>query len=405
MINQNFVQVFDSSSKEIETKSSVPGQFKTVLPLPHYNIFIAFADGHWLLFDYIKNKLINESVVEGDPSKFLTLIKAPKALDEENIVYVNCSAFKLRCLNPKTGQSQAQWDFNVPTEEALPIEDRSDDSKVSKAYASLEIEVLTKSRIVGVLEKKENNEYLVTAFKEGESKRLVQLSRDSGGKILKLRNGNKENTFILYKVSQSDTIQLLVLDINDAESGLKSVDLNAPFSCTIVNLFPWKDNSIIIFGNSTNGSPVQVIHKLSSEDEDATTFEEINCSYLGGKTIVTSVLHADEGKDRVILKETGFGDCAINVWNTYLKQNEFARKQEKSRDCVASTDGSYFIEFERNVRVKTNKVGLTFSRLVTKKMLLLFVMKYAQIHNKSFMAVHGRVDILIDVARMLAQEY
>lgn len=395
--------VFYSSIKRIKTKSKEINRLKSVLPLPNYHVFIAFADGHWVLHDTLKDQLIKEGVVQGDASKYLVLIKSPKALDKNTIIYTNCSMFKLQALNPYTGEHDQNWQQDAPTLEGLPEADRTNESKVDKAYTGFEIEVLRKSRVVGVQERKENTQgffdYFITVYAEGQKERLLQVTHNAQGKQMKFKNGNDEDTFIFYSTTQYESFQICVLNINEREKGLQNVTINTRMDCTLFNLYPWGDKTIALFGNpDANGTPLQVIHKLGTDKVDIITMD---CHYQNKKTILNNVLAADPVKKRVLLKESS-NPPTVAVWNSAYNRVEFAREQPNTRDCAGSLDGTYFVEFDRNLRGEKEETKITVNRLVSKKMFILHFMKHAKLPSgRTFMEFHGSSDILKDVAGMI----
>ena len=395
--------VFYSSLKSVKTSSTASGPYKSVIPLPNYQVFFAFADGHWVLFDCLADKAIKEGVIKGDASKHLTLFRSPKALDEKTILYANSSLFKLQALNPFTGEHDSKWEFDAPTFEGLPEADRTNDQKVDRAYVGLEIQVLKKSRVAGILERKENSQgffdFLISAYQEGKTGRLLQLSHNTQGKPMKFASGNDEDTFIFYPTTQYENFQIYVLDINQKDKGLQSVTINTKMECTLFNLYPWSDNSIVLYGNpDEGGTPYQVTFKLGSDKID---IEKMNCNRYGKPTLLSSVLSADPTKKRVLLKESNADHgCSVAVWNSGMNKVEFAREQPTTKDAVSSYDGTYFVEFDGSFKGDKESVKFTVNRLVSKKMFLLHFMKHAKLNDKPLIEIHGKIDVLRDVASM-----
>ena len=362
--------VFYPSIKSLKINSPSNNCYKTLISLPNYQVFFGFSDGHWILFDCLTDKAIKKGIIRGDASKYLTLFKSPKALDKKTILYVNSSLFKLQAFNLFSGEHDSKWEFDAPTFEGLPEADRTNDTKVDRAYVGLEIQVLKKSRIAGILERKENSQgffdFLISAYQEGKSERLLQLNHNTQGKQMKFASGNDENIFIFYPTTQFENFQIYILDVIEKDKGLQSVVVNTKMECTLLNAFPWSDNSIILFGNpDEGGTPYQVTFKLGSDKVD---IEKMNCNRYGEPGLLESVLSADPTKKRVLLKESNTGHgCSVAVWNNALNKVEFAREQPTTKNAMSSYDGTYFVELDGSFNRQNNYVKFTVNRSVSKK--------------------------------------
>eukprot|EP00331_Platyophrya_macrostoma_P002652 CAMPEP_0176424616 /NCGR_PEP_ID=MMETSP0127-20121128/10930_1 /TAXON_ID=938130 /ORGANISM="Platyophrya macrostoma, Strain WH" /LENGTH=401 /DNA_ID=CAMNT_0017805681 /DNA_START=58 /DNA_END=1263 /DNA_ORIENTATION=+ len=395
--------VFYSSLKTLNTQSAKPGPYKSVIPFPNYHVFFAFADGNWSLFDCVADKTVKEGVIKGDATKQLTLFRCPRAFDEKTVIYVNASLFKLQGMNPYTGELDSQWEFDAPTFEGLPEASRTNDQQVDRALVGLDVQLLKKSKIVGVLERKENSQgffdFLISAYQGGKKDRLLQLNHNAQGKPMKFAPGNQEDTFIFYPTTQFEGFQAYILNVNEKDKGLQSVTVNAKMECTFLNLFPWSDNSVVLFGNpDEGGTPYQVHYKIGSDNVDVV---KMNCNRYSKPDILSNVLAVDPTKNRVLLKESNADHgCSVAVWNSALNKVEFAREQPNTKDAVSSYDGSYFVEFDGAFKAEKGTVKFTFNRLVSKKMFLLHFMKQAKLNDKPLIEIHGKIDVLRDVANM-----
>lgn len=395
--------VFYSNKKSFKTSSNVVGQSKAVVPLNDFHVFFGFADGHWVLYDSLNDKKLKEGKIDGDPSKHLTLFKSPRALDEKTIMYTNSSLFKLQALNPYTGEHISAWEHDVPTEESLLKTYRSNEKIVDNAYVSFDLQVLKKSRMVGVLERKEgtqsNSEFLISVFGENSLSRILQVNHQSQGTQMKLSNGNDENLFVYYPtVQSSDSFEFYLLNVNEKQKGLIQMKIPKKLESTICGAFPWGKNQITFFGNPDEGGiPNQFVYNLESNDLEVIPMK---CNTYNNPTILRSVMFVDPGNSRVLLKEMSRRGSAIGVWSSALNKMQFAREQEAAKDAVGSYNGTYFVEYDGNQKGETSTMQFIVSRLVTKKLFLLHFMRHAVYNNKPLINIHGRVDVLRDVANM-----
>jgi hypothetical protein len=396
--------VFYSSSKTVKIPPTVDSPYKSVIPLANHKVFFGFPSGHWILYDAAKEQAIKEGQIKGDSSTHLTLFRSPKALDNKTIIFSNASLFKLQALNPETGELDPTWEFDAPTFEGLPQDVRSNETKVDSAYSKFELHLLTETKIVGVLERKENaqgvEDFLVTAYQHGKKDRLVQVSLPTQNKPMSFANGNDKDTFILYPITQYENFSIYVLNVNKPDQGLQTVTVNTKIEAALYYLFPWTDNSIVLFGNpDEGGTPYMVTHKLGSDKVD---IQKMKCNRYDATTLLDNVLAADPAKNRVLLKDNnGPHGCAVAVWNAAVDRVEFSREQNTRVNAVSSTDGTYFVEFEGDFQNKEKEaITFTFNRLVSKKMFLLHFMKQATFKGKPLIEIHGKIDVLRDVASM-----
>lgn len=396
--------VFYSSSKTVKIPQGSDSPYKSVVPLPQHRVWFGFPNGHWILYDAVKEAVTKDGQIKGASDKHLTLFRSPKALDDKTIIYSDPNLFKLQALNTETGEFDKTWEFDAPTFEGLPESVRNNDTKVDSHYCQFELHLLTKTKIAGILERKENAQgvldFLVTAYQHGKKDRLVQASLATQSKPMSFANGNETDTFILYPQTQYENLSLYVLNVNKPDQGLQSVTINTKMDCTLYYLFPWKNNSIVMFGNpDEGGTPYMVTHELGS---DKAEINKMKCNRHEDTTILDNVLAADPVKNRVLLKDNNgkFG-CSVAVWNAALDKVEFSREQPTRVNAVSSTDGTYFVEFEGDFLMKPKEaITFTFNRLVSKKMFLLHFMKQAKFKGKPLIEIHGKIDVLRDVASM-----
>mmetsp|Transcript_34699 Transcript_34699/g.40575 ORF Transcript_34699/g.40575 Transcript_34699/m.40575 type:complete len:403 (+) Transcript_34699:43-1251(+) len=396
--------VFYSSLKTVKIPVGSDSPYKSIIALPNYNVFFGFPNGNWVLFDANAEKVVKDGALKGDYSKHLTLFRTPKAVDEKTILFANAADFKLQALNPITGEYDAGWQFDVPTLEGLPEEHRKNDTKVDVAFCHLEIHVLKSTKIVGVLERKENAQgvldFLISAFQHGKKERLLQVSLANQNKSMRFAPANDKDTFVLFPETQFDTFTYYILNVNNAGEGLKQVTVNTKMDCTLSYLFPWKgENTVVFFGNpDEGGTPYQVTHKLGSDSCDIV---KMNCHIKEPFTILDNVMAADPEKGSVLLKDNNYKGNSVTVWNSTLNRVEFSREQPNRVNAISATDGSYFIEFQGSYEPEKNEsIQFSFNRLVSKKMFLLHFLKQAKFQNKPLIDIHGKIDVLRDVASM-----
>jgi hypothetical protein len=396
--------VFYSSSKTVKIPPGADSPYKSVIPLANHRVFFGFPAGHWILYDASKEETVKDGQIKGDASKELTLFRSPKALDNKTIIFSNPSLFKLQALNPETGELDPSWEFDAPTFEGLPEAVRSNETKVDSAYSKFELHLLTETKIVGILERKENaqgnEDFLVTAYQHGKKDRVVQVSLATQNKPMSFTNGNNKDTFILYPQTQFENFSIYVLNVNETEKGLQAVTVNTKIDSVLNFLFPWSDNSIILFGNpDEGGTPYKVTYKLGSDSVD---IQKMKANRHVETTLLDTVLAADPAKNRVLLKDNnGTYGSSVAVWNAALDRVEFSREQQVRVNAVSSTDGTYFVEFEGDFLNKEKEaITFTFNRLVSKKMFLLHFMKQAKFKGKALIEIHGKIDVLRDVASM-----
>jgi len=243
-------------------------------------------------------------------------------------------------------------------------------------------------------------DFLITAYQHGTKERIVQVSLPTQNKPMNFCNANDTDTFVLYPATQYEDFQLWVLNVNEKDKGLQQFNIKTPMNCTLYYMFPWTDKTVIFFGNpDEGGTPFQVIHKIGS---DAVDIVKMKCNRHEPTTILDNILAADSVKKRVLLKDNNgkFG-CSVAVWNSIHDKVEFSREQPTRVNAVSSTDGTYFVEFEGDFSNKEKEaIPFTFNRLVSKKMFLLHFMKQAKFKGRPLIEIHGKIDVLRDVASM-----
>ena len=391
--------IFYSSIKEFKTQSTTINSTKSIVPFSNFHIFVGFSDGYWVLFDSLANKIINEGKISGDPNKCLTLFHSVRALDENTIIFVNADHCQLSALNPYTGELHKKWKHKVPTIEALPKEKRSDVQKVDKAFAGLDIQVLKKSQKVGVLETvptvNGENQYLVTVFNEDKLECQLKYSNLERNPM-RLRPGDDENIFILYSLKPREG-KLYMLDTREKFEEFRIFNIE-PAPGIYFALYPWGEGEIVLFGNpDRGGKPSQIVYNFFHRES---TVIPMNCYNEG--TTLKSVFSADPVRKRALLMESNKDGVYLSIWNASFNRVEFAREAEYAKQIVSSTSNEYFVEYNNNQVQKATTMKLVVSRLVTKKMFFIHLMKHAIYNNKRLIEVHGKADVLRDVANMLS---
>ena len=401
--------IFYPTKKTIKTKYTAFIKYKYLIPLKNFHVWVFFSDGHWIFYDCSKNELINEGKVEGDTSKLIDVVKSPRAIDEERIIYAHCTNFKLECLDPYTGKLDTTWTGDAPTFEALPQPDRTNETKINDAYNDLEIEVLNKSKLVGMLERRETNQgnadYLVTVYEQNSKERVAQVIHNAQQKQMILNKGNEEDTFILWTPYQAGGFLFSYFNVNQKTDGLKQINIQQNINTTILACFPWESDTITFFGNAdASGIPEQYVYDFKKNE-----LKTLPMSYYpeGKDTLMTDVVSADPEKKRVLVTE-----CvdALNVvlYNAKTVKADFLKEQSENGVYATSYDGRYFVEYDGVLSGEEdpNKPGetqITVNSLVNKKMFMLHFMKNAKLKNgKSYLEYYGNPYIAKDVAEMLS---
>ena len=401
--------IFYPTKKVIKTKYTAFIKYRFLIPLKNFHVWIFFSDGHWVFQDCSKNELICEGKVEGDTSKLIDVVKAPRAIDEERIIFANCTNFKLECLNPYTGKIDPTWTGDAPTLETLPLSDRSNDNKVADAFNDLEIEVLMKSKYVGMIERRETNQgnadYLLTVYQQGAKERVAQVIHNAQQKQMNLGKGNEEDTFILWTPYQSGSFQFSYFNINQKEQGLKHINVQQNINTTILNGFPWDNNVITFFGNAdASGVPEQYLYDFTKGE-----IKTLPMSYYpeGKDTLMSDVVAADPEKKRVLITEV-VDTLNVVLYNAKTNKADFLKEQTENGVYAASIDGRYFVEYDGVLSGEENpnapgETIISINSLVNKKMFMLHFMKHAKAKNgKNFLEFYGNPYIAKHVAEMLS---
>lgn len=163
-------------------------------------------------------------------------------------------------------------------------------------------------------------------------------------------------------------------------------------------LYPWGEREIVLFGNpDRGGKPSQIVYNSFHRES---TVIPMNCYNEG--TTLKSVFSADPVRKRALLMESNKDGVYLSIWNASFNRVEFAREAEYAKQIVSSTSNEYLVEYNNNQVQKATTMKLVVSRLVTKKMFFIHLMKHAIYNNKRLIEVHGKADVLRDVANMLS---
>lgn len=401
--------IFYPTKKVIKTKYTAFIKYKFLIPLRNFHVWIFYSDGHWVFYDCSKNELIHEGKIEGDTSKLIDVVKSPRAIDEDHIIFANCTNFKLECLNPYTGKLDNTWTGDAPTLEALPQSDRSNDTKINDAYNDLEIEILNRSKLVGMIERRETNQgnadYLLTVYQQNSKERIAQVIHNAQQKQMNLCKGNEEDTFILWTPYQSGNFQFSYFNVNTKDQGLKNINVQQNINTTVLGCFPWDNNVITFFGNAdASGTPEQYTYDFNKAD-----LKVLQMAYYpeGKDTLMTDVVSADAEKKRVLLTEC-VDTLNVVLYNAKTNKADFLKEQTENGVYATSYDGRYFVEYDGVLSGEEdpNKAGetqISVNSLVNKKMFMLHFMKNARSKNgRTFLEFYGNPYIAKHVAEMLS---
>ena len=395
--------LFYTSTKTIKTNftSTIPDG--NVVPLDNYHIWVLYSNGQWILYDLINNKWINSGILT-KPTQQQYLIKSPKALDANRILYINCTTLKLECLNPYTGRLDSAWNGDVPSLELLPTTNRGDKVQIHDALFDTKLEVLKDSKTVGVIEIKEPSEYLLSVFQEDKT-RVLQISHNSEGKKMEFSKGNETDTFLLWESYQGVEFKFLLFNIDQRDKGFQKITAAGGLDATILDSFPWNSNSVVFFGNpDDSGIPQKFLYNFQTNELST---EAISDTTVGRAGILTRVMCVDPKKQQLLFSEV-FDTPSMVLYNLKSKKANFSKKLERNESSVAvDPTGRYFISY-KGVRCgeafseSDGETVLQVNNFTNKRMTVLHLMKNAKLKNgQSYMEYYGDTYVVKHVADML----
>ena len=397
--------VFTTEHKSIKAEMIASDTFKVVC-LSRYHLFLAFENGLWMLIDVLNEKIVRKSMIGEKIIDF-------KVLDESTIVYISDSPLKLEKFNPFTQKSvfseKISNDLHIPTNTKW---------ETYSYYTDYEIEVLKKSRIIVILYRttikerhhrtRTSSEFkiLSLSFISEDHREFDQVYHPREMGSLKFRKVNEENLLILYDANVSYMFNHYFLDINQLEMGLQRVEIDLNVSGEIINLFPWSDQTLLLFGNFQKEIS-HIIYDCKSGDVDTFT---ANCKF-------EEVLIADN-KKQLVLSKTRSDDSrtTLTLWRSFLDKIEYIQDCKLSDATHFSNfvDESYCIEAQlcsgyeedsnkKEVIIKKGQkegictLKLAITKLVKKRIFVLYLIKNGFVNNKRFFDIHGQVDVVKDL--------
>ncbi len=246
--------VFYSSTKRFTTPFSANIQGDFLLAFKNYFVWILYGNGQWMLFDLVKNQILNTGKIEGDIFKYSYIIRSPCHLGEKEIVFANTGLTKLQVLNPFENKYDSNWNLQTPTLQCVPQNERENDTKMTEATNDLNIVALQKSKKIAICEKKESNvsEYLVTVIQR-DSQEKIQVVHSSNQKTYEFGKINETDKLILYEDYCGGSLDFAILDLSNPGQGFVTHSIGKGVNSSIINGQGWDKDTICLFGNCDTG--------------------------------------------------------------------------------------------------------------------------------------------------------
>ena len=380
MYTTAYTHILTAEQRALNAKFAKINQQKSIVCLPDNKIFISFADGHWFYYDEIKDKLTQGEVPGPCKEGARSVIKSPKALDSNTIVYADFAKFKLQALDLARGQQDPLWDSDVPTTNALREIDRLHADMVEPVFNNLEIEVLRKSRTVAVLEyERYMRQWSIVIFEQRDPQQKAwtcwRIPHKHGDEPIELKAFNDYDKFTYYSKTQGINFEFYIIDVIKHES--PKYVISREMKCTILNLFPLENNQILMFGNpDAGGTPLAIRHQLGSEELEII---KMDLTESKAKSVTLSrVIAADIPNKLFVFKEFGAASPEVSIWSLTSNALVAPKRSSEAKEYFGSYDGKYFIEVPRKVDSDQGAWKVNLCKVISKKFWVLLLLKYGR---------------------------
>ena len=386
-------QIFYEQKKTIKTPFTSFIKFDSVLGLAHYTVWVIFNNGHWVTYDFRKNQTKATGKIEGDLSKYTHIIRKPRVLDDQTLVYINEPELSLHTLNPYTSQIEKNWGVNIPTMSVLPENERTNQEKAQDALDDNEMFVLQNSKTVILMERREqmnnNSDYIVSAFRQGKQQAFATAQPyNSQMRKMYLSKINEEDTVCLYSDYAQPKMLFHLWNLSKLEEGWRNVEFDPQIATTLIYCGGWEQGKIIFLGNPDQGLPEAYVCQYEPYNKEA--LEVVKIDNLRNKEVlVADCLFSDPKSKRLLIQEIGSDVYKVaTLYNFGKKKAEFFKSIPVNDEVhTLSHDRKYFIGYsprfvsDENGEI-SSETNLNINIFVNRKVWVIYLMKNAKINIK-----------------------
>jgi len=389
------VASFESDTHFINTKFTAYIKPNHLIPLSHHRICIFYSDGNWIFHDFHQNKLISEGKIDKTSTTVTDLIKSPQALDEEHIIFANCSTLTLECLNLYTRELVASWERILPSQ-------------------NLEILVLLNTKIVGVLEQEivlpNAYNYVLNLYQKEDKKPFAAIYLKNQDTEFNFSKANDEDTFIIWTSHQQRAFEFYYYNVNKPKQEFQSVLIQKKINFRILHCFVWEPDTVAFFGNSDEYSDGPKYHIYNFKTEELQT---VNLQYSPEERndkLIYQVIGVKPERKCVIFIEI-LDSFRIVVYNAKDKRAESIEDYTENLSFAFSLDKTYFVGYDGTTTGKENARLAGSTRIAVhplrmnvqnKKIFLLFMFSNAKTKTgKCFLEYYGSAYIVQDIYRFM----
>jgi len=402
--------IFYPREKSVKTNFTAFINWKYLIPFKNNNVFIFYSNGNWILNNFDKNELVCKGEANRPKEKLTDYIKAPRIMDDQHVVYVNTTDFKLECMNVYTGKLDEGWTGDAPSFTTLTKEERkSSEIKVIDVLNSLKLEVLHESKLVAIFESKDTNqgdvEYILNFFQKGNKRSIKEVVLRGIKTDLHFAKANEKDSIFVWEPRLTDNFEFYIFNLSKTDEAFKKYTTSQKINASLMSGFPWGKNTITIFGNpDDSGVPVQYTYNIEKQNLEK---REVTMYYpKTTKTNLTEIIPIDYDRKNVLAIEM-YGVSKVVLYNTETQRAEFYKEQQRGFYAVSS-DNSYFVEYDAHIAGDEDpnlpgetKVG--FHRLIERKVYILHLLRNLKTKKsrKTFFDFYGDQYVIKSIAEMI----
>ena len=404
---------------------------RSLVLLGSKDLFIAFSNGTWLLYSMENDKIIRQGEVEHVVWHEDLVLKSPCAIGQDQILYMNFSTHQLECLDPYTGELDAEWTRKILKEgRSSSLEKKSTNTGFTgydvRRFHHATIEVLNTSKLVGIIELVEyqtpydlrtSQNYLFTVYSRNSKRPMASITLPWTEKNISLSKGNEEDVFIFWSSTHLFSTNFHIFSTKQKQRGIIKISFENEdtfFRPILYGCFPWQQNEIILFGQAdTDNFPFKYRYNLKTQQFQV----PIGFSHRDEdeRQVLEEVLSVDSTKKNVLLTEiVGSSSRNIVLFNDREGRADAIYSFSIESSYIGDAKSGMIMEYERNLcevaeehlnKESSNhkiQTKITISRAVTLEIFLLYMLKNAKTsQGESFLQFYGNVYLAKSIAEML----